>query len=270
MNTLCTLFQHAWTFTFRIWVLLHDWDGSMNKLWWQKHTHKHTHGVHKLWFCASLRTAIGAKQEGIITFQISSSWSPSRAGALRAPARASGRPALCLPSAHPRASSPPADPPLRMSHRKVGQESRVRRARQRGHRRGSLTQSSESFRGRSERRSGSAASLVGVSCVCGMFRGTGSVSPPLSSGLMITEQQPLPTPPNRPRFTCRAACWYLNVVGTCWYPGDHFSAGFYASGWKCPLMRSWESVACFTLLLYGVFIIIITTIIITFRHYNCS
>lgn len=147
MYSLCTLFEHAWTFTFRIWVLLHDSDGSMNKLWWQKHTH----GVRKLWFCASLRTALRSKQEGIITFQISSSWSPSRTGALRAPVRASGRPALCLPSAHPRASSPPADPPLRMSHRKVGQESRVRRARQRGHRRGSSTQSSESFSGRSER-----------------------------------------------------------------------------------------------------------------------
>lgn len=79
----------------------------------------------------------------------------------RARARASGCPARCLPSAHPQASSPPADRPPRMSHPKVGQESRVRWVTKRDHEGTSFSQSPETFSGGGERRSESRASLVG-------------------------------------------------------------------------------------------------------------
>lgn len=148
-----------------------------------------------------------------------------------------GVPARCLPSAHPRASSPPADRPLRLSHTKVGQESRVRRVSEQDHERKSSSPGPGSLGGWSAARKVQRV-LSGVSGACGMFRGTGLLSPPLSSEPMIAEQQPLPAARPRPRFARRAACWYFNVVGTCLYSGGNFSAYFSVEGWKVSCNKS--------------------------------
>lgn len=108
-----------------------------------------------------------------------------------------------------------------MSHTKVGQESRVRWVTKRDRERRSFTQSPESFSG--ERSSESTASFAGSLMRLRDVRRDWAVSPPLSSELMITEQQPLPAALLRPRFTRRAACWCLNAVGTCLHPGGNFS-----------------------------------------------
>lgn len=113
-----------------------------------------------------------------------------------------------------------------MSHTKVGGESRVRRVTKQDHDRRSFPQSPGSFgqaeggERRSERAASFAGSLTRLRDVPRDWAGEPSPFPPER---MITEQQPLPAALLRPRLTRRAACWYLNVVGTCLYSGGNFS-----------------------------------------------
>ncbi len=105
--------------------------------------------------------------------------------------------ALYLPTAHPRASSPPTDSPFRMSHRGASKHKHTEGAATRRvnyttttgrlylkcrHFSGARTTSHPTGRNtrRREQRGGTARSFVpSLRRVCRMFRGTGFVTPPL-------------------------------------------------------------------------------------------